>query len=106
MNTSLLALSLVAALGAGSLAAGCASGPRPHAESAQARVPDSVPEKVAAQRAANPNLPLEQEDQRWGISAAQERKADKKARTQAPEGASASGTGRVDVAPLAPAPVK
>jgi len=106
MNTSLLALSLFAALGAGSLVAGCASGPKPRAESAQARVPDSAPEKIAAQRAANPNLRLEQEDQRWGISAAQERKADKKARAQAPDGASPSGTGRVDVAPPAPAPLK
>jgi hypothetical protein len=103
MKPSLLSLSLFAALGAASLAAGCAAGPRPRTESAQTRVPDSVPEKIAAQRAANPNLRLEQEDQRWGISAAKERQADQKARKQVPDGTSASGTGRVDVAPRAPA---
>ena len=54
------------------LLASCASGPRPRPESAQ-RVPDSAPEKVAAQRAAT-GLRLEEDDERWGIVAARERK--------------------------------
>jgi len=36
-------------------------------------VPDSAPEKVAAQRAAT-GLRLEEDDERWGILAARERK--------------------------------
>ena len=54
------------------LLASCASSPRPRPESAQ-RVPDSAPEKVAAQRAAT-GLRLEEDDERWGIVAARERK--------------------------------
>lgn len=54
------------------LLASCASGPRPRPESAQ-RVPDSAPDKIAAQRAAT-GLHLEEDDQRWGIVAARERR--------------------------------
>lgn len=54
------------------LGAGCArTAPRP-AET-PARVKDSAPDKIAAQRAAA-GLNLEQEDQRWGVDAARERK--------------------------------
>lgn len=55
------------------LALGCASGPRPQAETA-ARVKDSAPERIAAQRAAVRGLDLEQDDQRWGFEAARERR--------------------------------
>jgi hypothetical protein len=52
---------------------GCARSAPPPAET-PARVKDSAPEKIAAQRAAIPGLNLEQEDQRWGVEAARERK--------------------------------
>jgi hypothetical protein len=52
---------------------GCARSAPPRAET-PARVKDSAPEKIAAQRAALPGLNLEQEDQRWGVEAARERK--------------------------------
>lgn len=45
----------------------CASSPRPRPEP---RVKDSVPDKIAAQRAASGNLRLEDDDERWGIEAA------------------------------------
>jgi hypothetical protein len=58
---------------AGLLLAAC--GPRrPPETAASARMKDSAPEKVAAQRAATPGLKLEEDDQRWGINAAKERK--------------------------------
>jgi len=38
------------------------------------RIRDSVAEKSAAQRSASGGLQLEDEDQRWGIEAAKERK--------------------------------
>jgi hypothetical protein len=103
MKPSLMVLSLLAALGVGSLVGGCASSPTPRAESSPPRVKDSAPDKVAAQRTANPQLGLEAEDERWGISAAQERKADQKA-NQPPAGTTSSGTGRVDVTTPAPVP--
>jgi hypothetical protein len=38
-------------------------------------MPDSAPEKLAAQRSAAPHgLQLEQEDERWGIEAARARR--------------------------------
>jgi hypothetical protein len=52
---------------------GCARSAPPPTET-PARVKDSAPEKIAAQRAAIPGLNLEQDDQRWGIEAARERK--------------------------------
>jgi hypothetical protein len=73
----------------------CATAPK-RSESAPARAQDSAPEKVAAQRAAAPHaLTLEQDDERWGIDAARERKRQKdaaKARQQAE-----SADQRVDV---------
>ncbi len=54
------------------LLASCAAGPRSRPESAQ-RVPDSAPDKIAAQRAAA-GLHLEEDDERWGIAAARERR--------------------------------
>jgi hypothetical protein len=55
------------------LVLGCASGPRPQPET-PARVKDSAPEKIAAQRSAARGLDLEQDDQRWGFEAARERR--------------------------------
>ena len=64
----------------------CATAPK-RTESAAPREKDSAREKVAAQRAAAPHeLQLEQDDERWGIEAARERKRQKdaaKARQQA-----------------------
>jgi hypothetical protein len=68
--TRSIAFSITALLLAG---AGCARSAPPRAET-PARVKDSAPEKIAAQRAALPGLNLEQEDQRWGVEAARERK--------------------------------
>jgi hypothetical protein len=62
-----------ALLGIGLFCAACAATPRPEARS-PARVSDSAPEKVAAQRAAARNLQLEQDDERWGFEAARERR--------------------------------
>ncbi|HXJ21278.1 MAG TPA: hypothetical protein VMT03_13695 [Polyangia bacterium] len=57
---------------AGVLLSACASSPKRPAEQPQ-RVPDSAPDRIAAQRAAA-GLQLEEEDERWGIEAARERK--------------------------------
>ena len=83
---------LVRIIFVGALVAACAAGPRPHPESAQ-RVPDSAPDKIAAQRAAT-GLHLEEDDARWGIVAARQRKE----RTE-PKNA------RPPVPPAAPEPV-
>ena len=76
---------------AGALAIGalsCATAPK-RAESPP-RMKDSAPEKVAAQRAAAAHeLQLEQDDERWGIDAARERKQQQdeaKARQKASDG--------------------
>lgn len=56
------------------LAGGCARTTTPQTETA-ARVSDSAPDKIAAQRAAGPpSVNLEGDDERWGIEAARERK--------------------------------
>jgi hypothetical protein len=73
---SLLGLALAAALWTG-----CAAGPRPRAEAAPARVKDSQPDKIAAQRSAAPaSLELEQSDERWGMEAARERRQAERAK--------------------------
>src|SRR6185312_13184932 len=77
----------------GALLSACASGPRARPESAQ-RVPDSAPDKIAAQRAAA-GLHQEEDDERWGFTAARElrqRKEPQKAQPQTPP-------------PVAPGPV-
>lgn len=59
--------------GAMLLVMSCASAPR--TSTSPPRMKDSAPEKVAAQRAAAPHsVQLEQDDERWGIDAARERK--------------------------------
>ena len=75
LRQALLGLTMTAMF----LTAACASAPRPRAESAPSatseRLPDSRPERVAAQRAAAPaSLELEPSDERWGIEAAKERR--------------------------------
>jgi hypothetical protein len=60
-------------LAAGLIAAACAGPPRPRAET-PARLKDSAPEKLAAQRAASPGLGLERDEERWGFGAARERR--------------------------------
>ena len=71
-----------------SLCAACASRPRPVESPPPARVHDSVPERAAATRAAA-RLDLEQNDERWAIEAAEQRKregAQAKTGTQGPSG--------------------
>ena len=52
---------------------------QPPAESPP-RIKDSVPEKIAAQRAAQRDLKLEENDDRWGVEQARERKERAKAK--------------------------
>lgn len=91
--------SLRLSLFAGALALGalsCATAPK-RAESPP-RMKDSAPERVAAQRAAAAHeLPLEQDDERWGIAAARERKQQQDEAKQKPAG----GKKGVEVTPPA-----
>jgi hypothetical protein len=64
------ATSLLRIVFVGATVISCASAPRARPESAP-RVPDSAPDKVAAHRAAA-GLHLEEEDDRWGFTAARE----------------------------------
>ena len=64
---ALLATSVMVAGGAGCARTQPRADPPP-------RIKDSVPEKIAAQRAAQSNLNLQAEDERWGVEAARERK--------------------------------
>jgi hypothetical protein len=76
----------------------CATAAKPRAEASPPRAKDSAPDKRAALDAANPELGLEANDARWGISAAEEREADRK-QQKPPAGTTPAGTGRVDVTP-------
>jgi hypothetical protein len=67
-----IARPILATLFAGLLTSSCAAGPRSRPESAQ-RVPDSAPDKIAAQRTAT-GLHVEDDDERWGLVAARQRK--------------------------------
>jgi hypothetical protein len=86
------------------LVAGCATAPRARPE-ASPRVSDSAPDKVAGQRSAA-GLHLEEEDDRWGLTAARElrqrkeRKAAQKAQQQQADTPLAA-PGSVDVQKLA-----
>jgi len=94
-------------LGALALAAACASAPASQPQR-PARIKDTVPERAAAQRAAQKDLNLEGEDQRWGIEAARERK--ERARTDsgmapsAPAAPSSPGSGPADLKQTASPP--
>ena len=85
MKTALIALVTLAVLA-------CATPPRSERAAAPPRLKDSVPEKVAAQRAASGGLRLQDEEDRWGFEGARERRDD---RRQA---------GKTTVVPLPPAP--
>lgn len=76
----------------------CATGSRPRAE-APPRVKDSAPDKIAAQRAASGNLRLEEDDDRWGIEAARERKNTSDQRKPPSSPSAPSPTGAVQVQP-------
>ena len=84
----------------------CAGQRRPIENANGARLKDSVPEKLAAQRAATPGL--EDEDARWGISAAQERKRRRDeqndARLKAASTTDIRSTPSIEVAPIFPKP--
>jgi hypothetical protein len=54
----------------------CATAPRSE-RAAQPRLKDSVPEKIAAQRAASGNLQLQAEEDRWGFEGQAERNRDR-----------------------------
>lgn len=101
----------LAIAGTALLLASCARPGRPppatpaaQTEGRPARIPDSVPEKVAAQRAASgPQLQLEAEDDRWGIEAAQERKRLEEQRQTTPV-RPPTGSGSIGVPPSPNAP--
>jgi hypothetical protein len=90
MRAGVWTMTLVLCLGLG-LAGACGTTPRPESRSA-ARIKDSAPEKVAAQRSAGPGLGLEADEQRWGIEAARERR-----RRQLEAERAASAPGPVDL---------
>jgi hypothetical protein len=85
---------------------GCATAPRTRAEPPP-RVADSAPDKVAAQRSAA-GLHLEEEDDRWGLTAARDlrqrekKTPQKKAQQQAAAPATVAPTS-VDLQKPAPA---
>jgi len=88
------------------LTAACASAPRSReSTAASARIPDSAPEKVAAQRAAS-GLQLEQDDARWGIEAARERKANAEPKKNPPATATPAGAEPQPDATLPPPTVR
>jgi hypothetical protein len=101
MNVAMLSRALL--LIAGLSLASCASSRPPAETAATARLRDSAPEKAAAHRAAAPGLALEEEEHRWGLTAARERKRarDEQRASAAQAG---SGTTTVDVAPITPKP--
>jgi len=75
------------------LAISCASAPK--TSPSPPRMKDAATEKVAAQRAAAPHsVQLEQDDERWGLEAARERK-----RQQDEAKARATSDKSVDVIP-------
>jgi len=87
---------LRALTGALLLLGSCATAPK-RAENSSPRTPDSAPEKIASQRAAAPHsLTLEQDDERWGIEAAKERKRQQDA-AKAKKQSTEQGAKNVDV---------
>ena len=61
----------------------CASSGKRQETAPPTRVKDTVPDKAAAHRAANPGLQLEAQEERWGFEAAQERKRQEEAKKAA-----------------------
>jgi hypothetical protein len=66
------------------LAGGCATS-RPRAAAERPRAPVSAPQRLADQRAVDPNLHAEDEERRFGLAEARARKAEqiRKAREEA-----------------------
>jgi hypothetical protein len=95
-----------ALLGTGLLLSACAGSRRPPENASAARIKDSAPEKLAAQRAATPGL--EDEDARWGIGAAQERKRQRDEKNEQRRKAAGTtdirATPTVGIAPVPPKP--
>jgi hypothetical protein len=88
-------------IGVALLALGCASAPRSQPETA-ARLKDSAPEKITAQRAAVRGLDLEQDDQWWGFEGARERRDQDRKKQDAGKSAAAEGKQPVDVTQMPP----
>ena len=82
----------------------CAGSPRAQPETA-ARVKDSVPEKIAAQRATSGGLHLEEEDERWGFEMARARRAHREPQANAPATAAPAPVLEVQPAPVSPSPL-
>jgi hypothetical protein len=84
--------------GIGLIALSCAGSPK-RPEASSPRTKDAASEKIAAQRAAAPSgLRLEQDDERWGIDAARERKREQD--NKRAEKTRTAGTRAADVTPL------
>ena len=67
-------------IGIGLVALSCAGSPK-RPEASSPRFKESVPEKIASQRAAAPHsLQLERDDERWGFEAARQRRREDQAR--------------------------
>ena len=83
----------------------CAAPRRPPETASAARLKDSAPEKTAALRAATPGLELENDDARWGIDAAKERKRTRdEQRKKAAAETDVRATPTVDATPVFPKP--
>jgi len=78
-----LGILCVATLMAGTACA-TAPRPRPKSEAAAARRQDTPEEKIAAMRGVDPNLHQYEEQRRWGVEEAKQRKRDAKAAASAP----------------------
>jgi len=107
MSTRRTWLGWTLGLGLGLLPLACASTQHREAQ-APARIQDSAPEKVAAQRAAARGLDLEADDARWGVEAAQERKRADRKQPPAAQATQPTPKGPVDLktgaAPASPPP--
>jgi hypothetical protein len=96
--------------GAALLAGACASSAKPRQTPAEARLHESAPEKTAAQRSSARGLELEQNDERFGIEAAQAKRHEEAQKKEAAPPPPPPAPGPVDVSkqqkppPKPPAP--
>jgi hypothetical protein len=63
------------------LSLGCA-GARPRPPEAARRVPDAIPEKVAAERNSDPHMHSEEEERRWGMEEKRQRDLEQRRRAR------------------------
>ena len=92
-------------LGLALVAPACAAQQRAPETASASRIKDSAPEKTAALRAATPGLELEEDDARWGVNAAQERKRIRdEQRRKAASTTDIRATPTGEVAPVLPKP--